>query len=293
MALKLSENATLRGGWGYYYQAQRIDELSPGDRIVTFQPAERTEHMTLGLETDFNSGVTLRVEAYRKKYSDLRPELRNIFDRLTGFPEYEDDRTIFYRSGATSRGLEIFLKREKGSKFTWMMSYALAKVEESVDSVHFKNASDPQGTVVAYDRSFPSIFDQRHTLYVDLSYRPNLKWQFNLALSMHSGWPYTGVVLQSADLGDGRRSYWYSAGELLAKRFPTYRRVDVRLNRYFEIWGGRLAAYLEIINILNRDNVRGYNYSILFDQRGAYIRTEAETALGRLPILGVSYNLNM
>ncbi len=293
MACRLGENTTLRGGWGYYYQAQRIDELSPGDRITTFQTAEKAEHKTLGLEHDFGTGVKLRIETYHKKYSELRPENRNSFDRLTGFPEYEDDRTIFYRNGSTSRGIEVFLKREKGSKFTWILSYALAEVEDMVDSVRFKNVSDPSGTVIAYNRSFPNIFDQRHTLYMDMSYRPNLKWQFNVALSMHSGWPYTGVELQSGDLGDGGTSYWLNAGERLAKRFPSYNRIDVRLNRYFDVWGGRLTAFLEIINILGKENVRGYNYSIQLSSGTPYIHSESETNMSRLPILGVSYSLNM
>ena len=293
MACRLGENTTLRGGWGYYYQAQRIDELSPGDRITSFQEAEKAEHKTLGLEHDFGTGVKLRIEAYHKKYSDLRPELRNSFDRLTGFPEYENDRAIFYRGGATSRGLELFLRREKGSKFTWMLSYALAEVEDAVDSVRFKNVSDPGGTVIVYNRSFPNTFDQRHTFYLDMSYRPNLKWQFNVAVSMHSGWPYTGVELRSGDLGDGQISYWINAGERLARRFPSYSRIDIRLNRYFDVWGGRLTAFLEVINVLDKENVRGYDYSIRFNSAGPFLYQETETNFSRLPILGVSYSLHM
>ena len=291
-AYQLGDNTALRGGWGHFYQAQRIDELSPGDKITSFGKAEMAEHRTLGLEHDFVTGVKLRLEAYQKEYSDLRPETRNTFDRLAAFPEYENDRNVVYRDGSSSRGIEIFLRREKGSKFTWMVSYAYSQLRDKIDSIRFKDAGDPDGNTVFFGKTMPNIFDQRHTFYVDLSYRPNVKWQFNLALAMHSGWPYTGVELRSGDL-DGQTIYWLNSGERLAERFPTYSRMDIRLNRYFHVWGGRMTVYVEVINLLGKENVRGYTYSIGFNQGRPFVDAKPENNFGTLPMIGVSYSLHM
>lgn len=39
-------------------------------------------------------------------------------------------------------------------------------------------------------------------------------------------------------------------------RLPVYSRVDVRANRSFNWSGRRLTLFAEVINVLNRDNVR-------------------------------------
>jgi len=291
-AYQLGDNTSLRGGWGYFFQAQRIDELSPGDNMTEFFGAERAEHQTVGLEHDFGTGVRLRVEAYHKKYTDLRPEFRNTFDELQPFPEFEEDRTVVYRDQSVAQGIEVFLKREKGSKFTWWASYAYAKVEDEVDRIKYTDPASPEGVVVDYDRTFPNPYDQRHTLYLDASYRPNLKWQFNLAWNFHTGWPYTGVYLASAVIGD-QTVYWVNADELLAERYPAYSRVDFRVNRYFDFWGGRLTAFFEVVNILGRENVRGYSYEIVSRGGSLRIEREVEKAFPTLPVLGVTYSLNM
>jgi hypothetical protein len=261
--------------------------------MTEFMPAERAEHKTVGLEHDFGTGVRMRIEAYHKKYTDLRPEARNTFDALNVFPEFEDDRIIVNRASSTAKGLEIFLKREKGSKFTWVASYAYAKVEDSIGSILYRKVSGPEGLEVTYNGTYPNPRDQRHTVYLDMSYRPTLKWQFNLAWSYHSGWPYTGVYLASGTNEDGDLVVWLNQDDLLAENYPDYNRVDLRVNRYFDIWGGRLTAFLELINVLGNDNVRGYEYDILFGSNGPYVEQDAENAFGTLPVLGVSFSLNM
>lgn len=292
VALQTGEYTTLRAGWGHFYQAQRIDELMVGDDLTDFYPAERAEHRTVGLEHDFGTGVRMRLEAYYKKYTDLRPEGRNTFDGLHAFPEFEDDRIIVYRDESVAQGLEVFLKREKGSKFTWWASYAYAKIEDKINHVWYRNISGPDGMDIVYNDTYPNPFDQRHTVYLDLSYRPSVKWQFNLAWHYHSGWPYTGVEVRSAVIDD-ETVYWLNQGELLAERYPAYTRLDLRVNRYFDFWGGRLTAFLEVINVLGRENVRGYEYDLVGSGGTVWVDQNVESAFPRLPILGVTYSLNM
>ena len=292
-AYQINEFTTLRAGWGYYYQAQRIDELLAADNMTEFMPAERAEQKTIGFEHDFGTGVRMRIEAYHKKYADLRPEARYTFDDLKIFPEFENDRIIVYRDGSTAQGLEIYLKREKGSKFTWWVSYAYAKVEDQIDRIFYRKVGGPDGLEVTYNNVYSNPYDQRHTLYLDMSYRPTLKWQFNVAWNYHTGWPYTGAYLASGINEAGDPVVWINQGELLAENYPDYSRIDFRVNRYFDFWGGRLTAFCEIINVLGNDNVRGYEYDILYGPSGLYMEQDAQNAFGRLPVLGVIYSLNM
>ena len=285
----LGPATTLRTGWGRYYQPEDIDEMTASDGETHFCPAEKAEQWVAGLQHDFDNGVHLRVEAYYKKYSDLRPDYRNSFDDIEMFPELEGDRIVVSRSGSISRGLELYLKRDTRGKVSWWGSYALAKCEDDVSSILFSD-----GTLEAYGRKLPSPNDQRHTLYFDLNYRPNHKWQFNFAFQFHTGWPYTGVHIGTVPIAGGGTLLYLQSDEPLSSRHRNYRRVDLRLNRYFRVGSGRITAFVELINVFGFDNVRSYSYNIVLGgPSGYYLDTDPENWFGRLPSFGVAYEVNL
>jgi hypothetical protein len=290
LVFDLSPTTTLRTGWGWYYQSEGIDEIMAGDGETEYYPAEKAEHWVVGLQHDFDNGVHLRVEGYYKKYSDLRPDYRNSFDDIEMFPELEDDRTVVYRTGSSSRGLEFYLKKDTHGKLSWWASYALAKVEDSVSTIQFP----PEGTSAVYDKKLPAPNDQRHTLYFDLNYRPSHKWQFNLAFQFHTGWPYTGVHTATTPIEGGGTRIYLQSDEQLSSRHTNYRRMDLRFNRYFRVGRGRITAFVELINVFNFKNVRGYSYNILLGgARGYYIDADSENWFGRLPSFGVAYEVSL
>ena len=267
-----------------------MDDIMVGDGETGYYPAERADHWVASFQHDFDNGVHLRVEGYYKKYSDLRPDFRNSFDDIEAFPELEYDRIVVYRSGGSSRGLECYLKKETGGKVSWWASYALAKFEDDVTTIGFL----PENVYVSYNRKLPTPNDQRHTLYFDFSYRPSHKWQFNLALQYHTGWPYTGVHVATSPIPDDGTRIYLQSDEQLSSRHTSYRRVDLRANRYFRVGRGRITAFVELINVFGFDNVRGYSYDIrLGGPTGYYIDSDAETWFGRLPSFGVAYEVNL
>ncbi|UCE24506.1 MAG: hypothetical protein JSU74_00195, partial [Candidatus Zixiibacteriota bacterium] len=150
----------------------------------------------------------------------------------------------------------------------------------------------PDDQAVVYNAVLPSPHDQRHTIYLDLSFRPTLRWQFNLAWHYHSGWPYTGVELRTAEI-EGKTVVWINQAETLGETYPDYSRVDLRLNRYLDFWGGRLTLFFEIINLTGRENVQGYIYNLVGTGSDIYIEREVEATFPTLPVLGVTYSLNM
>jgi hypothetical protein len=69
-------------------------------------------------------------------------------------------------------------------------------------------------------------------------------------------------------------------GAVNSSRFPAYSRIDLRLERQLRIWGNPAEIYLEVINLLNRNNVFDYNYN------SDYSEVKATYQLPRLPVLG-------
>ena len=129
----------------------------------------------LGFEHVFADDAHLRIEAYYKDLSSLRPDYRNWLNQIEIFPELQQDRFRLDLDGAVSRGLEVYLKRDGGGRFSWWASYALAEVEEEIRALTAYGRQEPIGEKV------PGRFDQRHTFYFDASFRPNPRWRLNLA----------------------------------------------------------------------------------------------------------------
>ena len=68
---------------------------------------------------------------------------------------------------------------------------------------------------------------------------------------------------------------YFITAERNLTRLPFYSRLDLRGNRTFDVAGGRLTLFVEIINVWNRRNLRGREaYGITFGSREAFGVTE-------------------
>ncbi|MFC1547815.1 TonB-dependent receptor domain-containing protein [Candidatus Neomarinimicrobiota bacterium] len=246
LAYILSEHTSIRGGWGHYYQTHSlVAELGLyGD--PEFYPAERAEHRVIGIEHEFPGGIQLRVEGYQKVLTSLRPHYITWEEAtLRPVPMVDHDRIKLVPEGGEAAGIEFYLRRETGHALSYWFSYSFSKTREKVDG-----------------RWLPRFNDQTHTLYCDLSWKPNHKWRLNLAWQYHTGWPYTEAQIK--DLHEtqipGSWAWRWAPGPLYAERFPAYRRIDLRLNRIFYTKHGVVTGFVEFRNLLNRYNPRKYQY---------------------------------
>ncbi len=285
----LGKQTFLRGGWGYFYQSQGIHEIRVNDGYDSFFTAELAKHWVAGLEHTFRNGFNVRVEGYYKDLSDLHPDFRNWSNEMEIFPEVQNDRFKLNFRGATSKGIELYLKYDRGGKFTWWSSYALAYAEEDIRNLIY------EGEVYTRENSiYPGKRDQRHTFYLDLNYRPNRKWHFNLAWQFHTGWPHSKYRLHSVQGSDGNTYYFGSYDDYNDAKYPAYHRLDLRINRYFYTSRGRISVFLSLMNLYNRGNVRSVDYNWHWDDRlqRPYLVEEREYWFKLLPSIGFSWDFN-
>jgi len=279
----LGENSSLRAAWGFYYQSEEMDGICIGDGENNFYPAEKAEHRIIGFHHTFKNGINFRLEGYYKKYSNLHPENKNTNYTLEPFPEFVNNRNTYFRAGSVSKGIELYLKKEMHGKFSWWFSYSLASVRDSLEYVNY-----PLWQRSIYnDKVLPGITDQRHTIYLDLGYRPNQAWLFNLSWHYRTGWPYT----------DMEEYYYYNGAvwlmsDLRGARFEPYNRIDLRLNRYFNIGRGRVTIFIELLNALGNKNIRNYDFKDYEVDGFTELEKKPEYWLGRLPSAGISYQIN-
>jgi hypothetical protein len=265
------DQTAFRGTWGRYFQSQGLHELNVADGETAYGPSERAQQIALGLERRLGDGMTGRVEAYHRIVSDPRPVYVNLSREIDPVMEVAGDRTRIDPSQGRAMGLELLLDRDRPQGLSWTTSYALARAEQRVAG-----------------RWAPQTYDQLHTLNLRGSYRTD-RWQLSASWHYHTGWPVTEQFLDAtvSEGPDGEIDAFIvkrGFGALNAQRLPAYHRLDVRATRRFRVGGGELEVYLDVFNLYNQDNLRGYFYSLNGDPTG-YYRTERSDGEEMMPIL--------
>jgi hypothetical protein len=262
----------LRAAWGVIYQPQGIDMLQVEDGVTTYFEPERARNAVLGYSYRFGRGYSARVDVYRKDYSQLRPRFENSLDQMQLVPEGAVDRVRIDAPEAEARGVELTLRREAERGISGWMSAAFAR------------ARDRDG-----DRWVSRLWEQRRTFSFGASWT-GAKWNVSLAGLFHDGSPTTRLGSELLDVpGEGSLPV-IVPGPRNGARMGDYQRIDLRANRDVSVRGGRLSYYLEVTNLLNRENPccieRGRR-----EQRGdqMYLVLEQSNWLPMLPSFGIQY----
>ena len=285
--LRLAERTSLRAGWGAYRQRQGIADENAFDRLDRYFPSELSEQWTAGVEHRYADGGLLRAEGYYKLGSALRPILRNWKSGLNVFPESSEDRILVYPEATTSKGMELYHERKVGRRLNVRAGYALSFVEERVRRVD--NINDPRKLL--FDSTHAAPQDQRHAFNADVSFRPVPSWTVNSALTYHSGWPYTAEIGVPVRRRNGSTDLLVRPDSLYQARLPAYQRLDVRVTKRRVTARGEMRFFVELINVLNHENVLGYDVFTARDATGAIaLQRNAETWFSILPSFGVNWS---
>jgi hypothetical protein len=269
---------SVRGAWGRYSQSQPLAALQAQDGVDEFFSAERAEHRVVGVEQLLPAGFNARIEAYDRRLFDPRPRFISAGPGVEVFPEIGWDRLRVDPSRGRARGLELLLARDEGQRVLWSTGYALASVTDRIAG-----------------RTVPRSIDQRHTITGDWAYRSKSnKWRFSTAGVWRSGWPYTPPILTVDTVANTPTLFdivvTRSPGELNSERLPSYRRIDARWTRFIDTRNGRVALFLEVYNLLDAKNRRGYSTNINVDRnRQVSFPREGQDWLPRLPTFGITW----
>ncbi|MSU47696.1 MAG: hypothetical protein EXS37_01140 [Opitutus sp.] len=265
-------HATVRAAWGMYSQAQGLHELNVADGERGFHRPERAEHRVLGIEHPLGKGASVRVEAYERVSTRLRPRWENLDNAYDLFPEAQSDRVRLNPTQGRARGLEVLVSSRGAASLQWHASYVLAQTEDRIAG-----------------RWVPRARDQRHAFYADATYALNPRWQFSIAWHFHSGWPTTDVLYSLAPLSNGRRLLVSANGAAYGLRLPDYHRLDLRATRRFKVKRGEVRAYVDVFNAYDRTNLLGYDHRVTISGPQVTDVKKPREQLPFLPSVGVSW----
>ncbi|MCX6951556.1 MAG: hypothetical protein NTV51_05135, partial [Verrucomicrobia bacterium] len=230
------------------------------------------EHRILGDDYLLTRGLNVRVEAYERLTARLRPRWENLDNGYDLFPEAQSDRVRLDPKSARARGVELLLSGRSSPRLSWNASYSIARSEELLAA-----------------RWVPRVRDQRHTIYTDVTYAPNPRWQFSASWQYHTGWPTTDVVYSQATLTNGRRVLVSANGPVYGLNLPDYHRLDLRVTRRFKLARGELRTFLDIFNAYDRTNYVGYDHRVTVAGTQITDVRKPRDQLPFLPSVGLSW----
>jgi hypothetical protein len=228
LAWRLTDATRLLASWGRYQQFQGIEELPVEDGVDQFSPAQRSDHLILGMEHELAPAYSLRIEAYRKDYTDLRTRYQSLYDPLSLAPELRWDRVSFTPSSALATGAEVLLTRKPVDAWSGWLGYAWSRVTDHVSGSEVRRS-----------------WDQTHTLNGGVLWSSG-PWQATLAMQYHTGWPVTDIALDAqGNIVQGARN---------GTRYSDFASVDARVSHEWSLPRGTLTLHAEVTNMLDRRN---------------------------------------
>ena len=232
----------------------------PGTTTATKNRLQTAIHGIFGFEYDVNDRLTLNLEPYYKKFTQLININRNKL-------EFQDPNYIAETGDAY--GIDLLVKYNTQNIAVW-----------GAYSYGFVNRDDGE-------QVYPTVFDRRHNLNFVASYNSATKNPFELSLrwNLGTGFPFTQTqgFYTNYDFTDGLDTDVLTdnpddigvifSNERNGGRLPTYHRLDLSAKKTFEV-----SKYLKIEGVVSVTNA--YNRpNIFFFDRVEYERVD------QLPIL--------
>ena len=234
-------------------------------------PAIRSDVVTLGAEQWIGAGWISSVTGYSRHATGVAlPDPR---------PGVLANRPLFVVGENDARGIELSLRR-LGTRWTTSLGYTFA-------------ISD----MTAAGLTFPATTDRRHRLDATAGVRITDGIRLGAAYVAMTGSPYTRVQsrIRPSDcslFGFGCSPQEAHLEHPNALRTPSYRSLEASLTLTRALGGIELSTYIQVRNVLDRDNASTYSGSVMVPARTDVATTRItwrdrfEAGLSRMPLLG-------
>jgi len=262
-------DTTLRLSWGHLYQPERPDELQVTDGDSTFHPVQGATQLVGAVEHRLSRDVLLRVEAFDKHMSSVRPTYENILDPVTLLPEIEVDRLRVAPLSSHAYGGEVTLRWEPRRTWSAWLTYGWSEVTDRFE-----------------DSRALRTWDQRHSAVTGLSWTQG-PWQLSGNLFWHSGWRQNSLRVQDAAGG---------GSELVpsprnAEAWSDYFSLDLRASWMRPLPIGALRVFAEVSNATDNANRCCTRYQIALPGDPASLTGEQSDWVPRYGLIGVTWML--
>ena len=306
----LGGGARMRAALGLYTQSPGYEKLIQPDYFIDLSaareqrlPHEKATHVVVGVEQDVGADLTARVEGYYKRFDDLLiGRLETEAERYHRVSQYDFPQDLVdsiptaplittnptNAAGGSAYGFDVYLNHANpAAPLTGWLSYAWGRANRE-----------------SYGHRYAFEYDRRHVLDAVGRYRLTSWWDLAATALVASGFPRTapaglriaavederGRLVPATDL-NGNLIYTVDYGgveRLNSRRLPYYARVDLRATYQPGGPTGRWSLYIEVINLLGRDNPVGLEPRLVHDPDSNMPRLVEVASRGfpRIPTVG-------
>ncbi|MDD5528946.1 MAG: TonB-dependent receptor [bacterium] len=238
--------------WGYYQQFQALEVLTLAPEL----PPAKSNHYVIGIEREISKDINGKIEFYENRISNL------------GFISIDEGNMVVSSDASGygfSRGIETFIKKSFTNNFFGWISCSFSKTKRT--NLFDKTLAD---------------FDADQPISLNLIGVYTLgKYAISANCRHSSGRPFTPIA---GWLWDDALDHWYLVkGPKNSERYPSYDRLDIKIEREFHISTTTGNIYFSILNVFQHRNVQFYNY-IDSQRQPIYM-------LPRLAFLGVDFTI--
>lgn len=224
-------------GGGLYQQAPPLIWLvaDDGNRNVRWLKAYQA---VAGVEFFPSEDLKFSLEVFAKEYRDYPISVRHpqyVYANVGAdyAMPYEPIRT---GSSGYARGVEFFVHKKLTARFYGMCSYSFSRIV-------FADG---------FGAARPSGFDYRHLFTIIGGYKFTNSLELSAKFRYAGGRPYTPFDLALSQALN--RGIW-DFDRVNQARLPDYKRLDIRLDQRFELFGWNVITFLDLQNVLNVENV--------------------------------------
>ena len=242
LSYKLTGITSLNATYGIFYQSPTYLWVTSHPNNVNLNSI-RSDHYILGIEHFFRSDLRATVEIYEKRYKD--------------YPVWKDIPTYILIDGGADFGPNLV-----GEAVSAGRGYV-----RGIDiSIHKKLSNHGLYGMINYSYSHsrftaleggekPGAFDPTHQFTLISGYQFASDWLVGFKFKYAGGKPYTPIDENASRLvGRGV----FATDDFNSERYPYYMRIDLRVDKKTNFKSATLIGYIELQNILNRDNIFSY-----------------------------------
>jgi hypothetical protein len=307
---------SVRAAIGQYTQSPGYEKAAQSDYVLDFTSStagslrsERAQLASLGIEQVIGRGLSVRVESYYKRLTDvLIGRIETEAERLARLARYDFPAAL--ATSVPTDAIITTVPTNDGRGRAYGVDLLVSRMTAPADARVRGWASYTWGraTREAYGRTYPFEYDRRQAVSAVLSYRASPKWELASTVRWATGFPRTaplgvrvagaevpaaGVIRPIRDTA-GRLVYEVNYGgvsNLNAARLPDFARADVRATWKPRGVTGRWEFYLEVINVLNRKNAGALTAELAYDPASDRPRIveKPDQSIPRLPTLGLRW----
>jgi hypothetical protein len=264
---QLSGGWSLRGAYGRYYQQPFLLFVSVFPENRELRPW-RADHFVGGVAWERGDGWRMSLEGYRKNYGEYPVALEYPSLSLANVGDTFNVREILFPLTSAGEGRatggELFVEKKLTGKVYGQGNLAFSRTRHAgLDGVRRPGSFD-----------YPVVFN------LVGGYRISNTWEVSTRASYLGGRPYTPF---DEDLSTAQRRGIYDLSRVNGVRAADYFRLDLRVDRTFDILGESFVLFGGVQNVTNRRNFASYNWNRRLNA------LEFSEQQGLFPILGFEW----